>query len=265
MGGDPRVHRALADESRLRILRVLRDSDTALDTRQIAEFVGLHPTTVRTHLELLSEVGLVTAQPEVRTEPGRPRILYEPAPAAVAPDTYRVLAQILANQLASDTPNSVEQALRAGQEWGAQLVASSNSKPNSNSGSGNSNPGHSGSNPDASGNANAQSGSDANSNSKPPSDQSLDAIIRVFARLGFACEYDSGNGDHVTLRDCPYRDIARGNPSVICAVHLGVLRGALEALLSPVTVDHVEPFVDDETCLAHLIPAMLDEIAPEEV
>lgn len=263
MGGDPRVHRALADESRLRILRVLRDSDSPLDTRQIAEFVGLHPTTVRTHLELLGEVGLVTAQPEVRTEPGRPRILYEPAPAAVAPDTYRVLAQILANQLASDTPNSVEQALRAGLEWGAQLVASSNSHGNSSSNA---------SDPDASGSDASESGAtdpaagngQRKSNAAADADQSLDTAIRIFARLGFTCEYDPGNGDHLTMRDCPYRDIARGNPDVICAVHLGVLRGALGAALSSVTVDHVDPFVDDDTCLAHLIPALVEEAVAED-
>lgn len=260
MGGDPRVHRALADESRLRILRVLRESDTPLDTRQIAEFVGLHPTTVRTHLELLSEVGLVRAEPEVRTEPGRPRILYEPAPAAVAPDSYRVLAQILANQLASETPNSVEQALRAGLEWGAQLVASSNSSPNS--GSNNSNPANSGASAGEGGNANANPNSNSNSNAN--ADQSLETVMRIFARLGFACEFDSVNGDHVTMRDCPYRDIARGNPAVICAVHLGVLRGALGAAFSPVTVDRLDPFVDDDTCMAHLVPALLEEIAAEE-
>ena len=71
------VHRALADESRLRILSLLRERGRPLDVRELAEGVGLHPNTVRDHLNVLADAALVTARTEKRERAGRPRTLYE--------------------------------------------------------------------------------------------------------------------------------------------------------------------------------------------
>jgi DNA-binding transcriptional ArsR family regulator len=65
-GGDPlappqslvRLHRALGDETRLRILRLLRDQDFYLT--EIAERLELSKPTIKHHLALLRAAGLVT-------------------------------------------------------------------------------------------------------------------------------------------------------------------------------------------------------------
>ena len=69
--------RALADESRLRILALLRARPRPLDVRAIADGVALHPNTVRDHLSVLFEAGLVSTQTERRERAGRPRTLYK--------------------------------------------------------------------------------------------------------------------------------------------------------------------------------------------
>jgi iodotyrosine deiodinase len=71
------VHRALGDESRLRIVALLRDEPRPFDVREIATAVALHPNTVRDHLNVLLEAGLVKTHPEKRGRTGRPRVLYE--------------------------------------------------------------------------------------------------------------------------------------------------------------------------------------------
>src|SRR5579884_2784666 len=76
------AHRALAEVSRVRILEELRRAGRPLVTVELAERVGLHHNTVRAHLEVLQEAGLVTAEPEKRAAPGRPRMVYRPAPEA---------------------------------------------------------------------------------------------------------------------------------------------------------------------------------------
>ena len=53
-----RLHRALGDESRLRILRLLRDRDWYLS--EIAERLGLSKPTIKHHLAQLRAAGLVT-------------------------------------------------------------------------------------------------------------------------------------------------------------------------------------------------------------
>ena len=97
------LHRALSDPSRVRILEVLQEAEAPLDARELGARVGLHANTVRSHLRVLAEAGLVSGKREERARPGRPRILYEVAAEpldARAPAGYRLLAQILASSLA---------------------------------------------------------------------------------------------------------------------------------------------------------------------
>jgi DNA-binding transcriptional ArsR family regulator len=53
-----RIHKALSDEQRLRILRLLRDGE--LYAQQIVERTGLHQSVVSRHLEFMRAVGLIT-------------------------------------------------------------------------------------------------------------------------------------------------------------------------------------------------------------
>ncbi len=71
------VHRALADESRLRIVDLLRQEGRALNVREIAKAIALHPNTVRDHLNVLAEALLVKTHTEQRDRAGRPRTFYE--------------------------------------------------------------------------------------------------------------------------------------------------------------------------------------------
>jgi predicted ArsR family transcriptional regulator len=64
-----------------------------------------------------------------------------------------------------------------------------------------------------------------------------------------------GTGEReIRLRACPYRDVAREHSEVVCAVHLGLLQGALTQLGTPPTTVRLEPFVKPHPCLAYLTP-----------
>jgi len=39
---------------------------------------------------------------------------------------------------------------------------------------------------------------------------------------------------------------------VICSLHLGLMRGALERMRAPVTADRLDPFVEPSLCVARL-------------
>ena len=49
-------------------------------------------------------------------------------------------------------------------------------------------------------------------------------VMLALTHTGFAPEAD---GDRVTLHACPLLDAARAHPSVVCAVHLGLVEGVL--------------------------------------
>jgi predicted ArsR family transcriptional regulator len=103
---DSRTHRVLAGVSRVAVLQALRVNAGSLDVQAIAEQVGLHTNTVRSHLDQLMEAGLVESAIQERTTPGRPRLLFHAtaAPGDGPQDSYKVLAEILASGIRDGEP-----------------------------------------------------------------------------------------------------------------------------------------------------------------
>jgi predicted ArsR family transcriptional regulator len=213
-----RLHRALGDPSRGRILDVLQEAEAPLDVRELGTRVGLHGSTVRSHLRVLSEAGLVSARREERTRPGRPRLLYEAAGAPVearALAGYRLLAQVLASNLARSGRNPSARAEAAGRAWGTHLVR------------------------------------------KPPpfasisKEEALAELVHFHAQIGFRSELrQARRGRELVLRRCPFEDLAKTYETVICSVHLGLMKGALAALGAGVEADRLLPFAEPRACVA---------------
>src|SRR5450759_681003 len=81
---DSRTHRVLAGVSRVAVLEALRVNAGLLDVQAIAEQVGLHTNTVRSHLDQLMAAGLVESEVQERKTPGRPRLLFRATARRVA-------------------------------------------------------------------------------------------------------------------------------------------------------------------------------------
>lgn len=120
MDGETRRHRALADTSRTRLLDLLRASERPLGTEELATGLGLHPNTVRAHLDVLEDAGLVIASREERSRPGRPRRLFVAVPEE-AEHEHELLAAALASSL-EPLPDGDVLAAASGRSWGRVLV-----------------------------------------------------------------------------------------------------------------------------------------------
>jgi predicted ArsR family transcriptional regulator len=215
-----------ASNPRRRWLELLRRSDTPLDVYQLADATGLHITTVRFHLDLLSKAGQVTVQKTPRTTPGRPRTVYAAHTEEAPPDGYRPLAALLAANLGSTPRTRRRRAEKAGRDWASTLIL-------------------------------------ATGTASP--DETAHRIVDLFAKMNFDPELadpppDTGERE-IRLRACPYRDVAREHPDVVCAIHLGLLQGALTQLGAPPTTVRLVPFVKPHLCLAYLTPGV-PSVAP---
>ncbi|MHB1595487.1 MAG: helix-turn-helix transcriptional regulator [Streptosporangiaceae bacterium] len=206
--------------SRADVLDMLRTAGGPLGVRDVAQRMGLHPNTARFHLEALVEAGLATREAEERETPGRPRIGYRAAPDGPAgPRRYRLLAEMLTSLIAGTMPDPARGSEEAGREWGAYLT------------------------------------------DQPPPYQrqtaagAVDNLIGIMADLGFSPQAAPGPDTgqvRVHLRQCPFREVAERHREVICSLHLGLMRGALDRMRAPVTADRLEPFVEPALCIATL-------------
>jgi predicted ArsR family transcriptional regulator len=89
-------------------------------------------------------------------------------------------------------------------------------------------------------------------------DETAHRIVDLFTEMNFDPELVDpapATGEReIRLRACPYRDVARDHPDVVCAIHLGLLQGAITQLGTPPTAVRLVPFVKPRLCLAYLTP-----------
>jgi predicted ArsR family transcriptional regulator len=200
------------------VLALLRAAGGPLTIGEIAERTGLHPNTVRFHLAALVEEEHVERAPAVPGGRGRPRLLYRARPgSARGPRSYRLLAGMLTD-LARTLGGGGPAAVEAGRTWGRRLT-----------------------------------------DGEAPLDAAaaVARMNRLLDDIGFQpTVHDDPAGPHaaVHLHHCPFREVAEAGEDVVCALHLGLMQGALHQLQAPVAATSLEPFVWPDLCIAHLRP-----------
>ncbi|WP_261898408.1 helix-turn-helix transcriptional regulator [Mycobacterium marinum] len=200
------------------VLRVLKAAPGPMSITAIADELGVHPNTVRFHLDTLVSDGRVEQVEPDRKRPGRPPLMFRAIPQMDpgGPRHYRLLAEILTMSLAAGRDPRAK-ALAAGRAWGRQLE------------------------------------SPAPHGKKMGAKESIDHLVGVLDELGFAPERrESGGEQQIGLRHCPFLELAETRASVVCPIHLGLMQGALESWESPVAVDRLDAFVEPDLCLTHL-------------
>jgi predicted ArsR family transcriptional regulator len=231
----PNAAALLASPVRRQIVDALALADGDADTpgftaAELASEVGLHVTTVRFHLDQLAAAGLVESAVRREGGAGRPRKVYTLAPgslddvdARAEADHLRLLSGLLASTLTQGVGGHAMTPAEAGRRWAVEHVA-------------------------------PEQGS-------PPADTpgrwlgKLAQMIDVLQEWGYTPELKTSEGGRVaevTLSHCPFLDLARANPAVVCGIHRGLIAGSLAQLGESATRVSLEPFVDDTTCIAHV-------------
>jgi predicted ArsR family transcriptional regulator len=214
---DDVTYGALAVPSRRRLLEVLRAAATPMDAPALAAASGLHPNTVRFHLDVLIKAGFVRESSARQGRRGRPRIVYEAASAAAPARGYELLASVLVDHL--DRSGGGDAARDAGLEWAGRL------RPNP---------------PE-----------------QPDDMRATAATVSaLFAELGFQPTVEGSDGDtRMTLHACPFWSMAADHPGIVCAVHLGLLQGLVERGSRATVEARLTPFSAPRQCRVDLARA----------
>jgi predicted ArsR family transcriptional regulator len=198
------------------VLALLRRTDRPLSVVEVANATNVHVNTARFHLDGLVDEGLAERTSEPRDTRGRPRILYTSEGAPPGPRSYELLAEMLTG-LVSTLEDGGSATVELGKMWGRHLIE------------------------------------------RPAPSERVDAkeaVVRLeslLTKVGFQPEASpSGEGVEVRLRHCPFREVAQQHTDVVCAIHLGLMQGALDELGAPIAATSLEPFVTPQLCVAHL-------------
>lgn len=199
-------------QQRAIVLEALQRQDDAVTAAGLADELGLHVNTAREHLDALVERGLVERLRGPVAGRGRPAWTYSAA-GQHEPDPrvreYVGLTIALAGHIHRTSSDPVAEGLDAGHAWGQALVAG-----------------------------------------EPLPRSAIAArrrVVDLLDLMGFHPKAD-GRVRQVALRRCPLLDAAIRNPQVVCSVHLGMARGALEALGADPSPTRLRPFAEPGAC-----------------
>jgi predicted ArsR family transcriptional regulator len=212
------------------VLDLLRSAGQPLGVADVADRLGIHANTARFHLDALVADGAAVRTLSSTQGPGRPRAVYAPRQGMNRDGVrgYQFLAQILLSWLSATGPGAAASATQAGRTWGAFLAE------------------------------------------RPApfravtAEASIGRLTGLLDELGFdpAPVHSSpaaGPPSVIRLRHCPFLELAEGYDQVVCAIHLGLMQGALTGLGAPVTAARLEPFAEPGACLAHLQPVPMED------
>jgi predicted ArsR family transcriptional regulator len=205
--------------TRAALLAALRSSPEPMTVQELAVALGLHKNSVRFHLGRLARSGLVHEEQASPTGPGRPRLVYslvDPS-TAVRPGGHQLLAEALTEHLAHVTAHPDEVAIEAGEKQGRRMT-------------------------------------DRDPTSRPATEEEGKEIVTALMRdYGFDPAWDP-DGQRLWLRTCPFRPLSDHQPAVACSVHLGLMRGALDAAAAPLEVVSLDAAPAPHPCLARFQP-----------
>lgn len=206
------------------VLEHLQRATGPVTTAQMSADLGVHANTVREHLDALVARGLATRERAPATGRGRPAWRYAPVDDHPEPDPRVRDYAGLAAALAG------------------HLVRTS---PN----------------PTGEGLAAGWAWGRSLVSGRQPGASPRHEVVGLLEELGFAPEADDA-ATTVALRRCPLLDAAREHPQVVCQVHLGMVRGALEHHGGDPEPTELLPFAEPGACRLHLDTTRLAEADP---
>ena len=216
-------HAASLGPSRTRVLAGLQATAGDLGAVELAEQLALHPNSVRHHLDALHRAGLVERRSRVTGHRGRPQLRYR---AVAGPSADGPLYRALTEAVAGSLLAATADPHEAAVDAGrvwGRLLSG----------------------PFRAGAAGA-----------------LDTLAEILRSAGFRPQLVDAP-ERIDLHACPVREVVREQGAVVCALHLGVVQGALPHLDAPVRAESARPFATPTTCHVHLRPRLapgLEEI-----
>ena len=209
-------HHLLGDARRLAIVEALGEGPRQVP--ELARLLGIHPTTVRAHLDRLLAAGLLEEEPGVPAGRGRPSKRYRLRQPLLAGDPeVRLFVGSLVSLLRdaygeSATATAEVEGARRGRELGRSFR-------------------------------------------HPSAEQAVREVVKTLNRLSFDPAPPTRRNDVVAvdIRHCPFSvDPDDPDGAIVCAFHEGLVRGLAEVTSGEEVGVRLLPFVGPDICRIEL-------------
>jgi predicted ArsR family transcriptional regulator len=221
--------------ARAAVMDVLIGQPQPCTVAALSAMTGQHPNTIREHLDGLTEAGLVTRTRAAAQGRGRPAWLFSAAREAGSGSgsrEYAALAAALASHIARTSRKPRVDAIEAGRAWGRELVKESR----------------------------AGEGHPTGEAAVSPSATAMRRqVVTLVDGLGFAPSADA-RVSVIKLHRCPLLEAAHQQPEVVCGVHLGLVRGALDEMGAESERTEsiaLTPFSEPGACRLDMLPRLV--------
>jgi predicted ArsR family transcriptional regulator len=212
-------HRLLGDARRLAIVEALEEGPRRVP--ELARLLGIHPTTVRAHLERLLEAGVLEEEPGVPSGRGRPSKQYRLRQPLLGgePEVRLFVGSLVSLLRQAYGDRAVSAAEEEGARKGRELAYSLR---------------------------------------HPSFEQAVREVVETLSRLSFgpAPPVRQDDGVVVDVHHCPFSvDANDPDGAIVCAFHEGLIRGLAETTSGQDVDVRLLPFVAPGLCRVELAPA----------
>ncbi len=204
--------------SRSAVVSLLRAQTEPVTLAALMRVTELHENTLREHLTALVNSGLVRRERSDPAGRGRPPWRYSLTDPSGSGSEYARLASALASAIAVTSSDPARTAAAAGDTWGRELARDRGA-------------------------------------AVPSPALAHHKVLHLLDELGYAPEEpEKKSSQEVRLTRCPLLEAATKHPDIVCAVHLGIVRGALSEYGAQISGLHLAPFAEPGACLLTMPP-----------
>ena len=211
-------HRLLGDARRLAIIEALEEGPRQIP--ELARMLGVHPTTVRAHLERLTEAGVLEEEEGVPAGRGRPSKRYRLRQPLLGgePEVRLFVSSLVSLLRAAYGDRAVTAAEEEGARKGREM---------------------------------------ARAYRHPSFEQAVREVVETLTNLSFAPATPVRRAGTVAVdvRHCPFSvDPKDPDGAVVCGFHQGLVRGLAETASGQEVSVRLRPFIGPGLCRVELSP-----------
>lgn len=207
-----KVTNVLSDPTRYSIYETFLKERKPMTVADIAEIFDIHPNVARLHLTKLSEIDLLIAYYEKSGRGGRPSRVYELSDEVIELTfphrDYRLLAQMMLETFMGLGKVGKDALFETGKKYGKQIMEQ-----------------------------NFHNTADMSATEKIRVLEEKSALLGMYPRFEYNAEKDT---IIFTITNCPFKELAKKDTTIVCNMHNHFLKGMLEAVFPNVKLEEKE-------------------------